>query len=43
MIEAMTYRRGHHSTSDDSSRYRDADEVRVATDVSIRSCVSIAS
>jgi 2-oxoisovalerate dehydrogenase E1 component alpha subunit len=27
MIEAMTYRRGHHSTSDDSSRYRDADEV----------------
>ena len=34
MIEAMTYRRGHHSTSDDSSRYRDADEVRRATDVS---------
>lgn len=34
MIEAMTYRRGHHSTSDDSSRYRDADEVQRATDVS---------
>ena len=34
MIEAMTYRRGHHSTSDDSSRYRDADEVQRATDIS---------
>ena len=34
MIEAMTYRQGHHSTSDDSSRYRDADEVQVAQDVS---------
>ena len=22
LIEAMTYRRGHHSTSDDSSAYR---------------------
>lgn len=28
MIEAMTYRLGHHSTSDDSTRYRSADEVQ---------------
>lgn len=28
LIEAMTYRLGHHSTSDDSSRYRSADEVQ---------------
>jgi 2-oxoisovalerate dehydrogenase E1 component alpha subunit len=34
MIEAMTYRQGHHSTSDDSLRYRDADEVQNAADVS---------
>jgi len=34
MIEAMTYRQGHHSTSDDSTRYRDSDEVQTATDVS---------
>jgi len=27
MIEAMTYRVSHHSTSDDSTRYRTADEV----------------
>lgn len=27
MIEAMTYRAGHHSTSDDSTRYRDKEEV----------------
>lgn len=27
MIEAMTYRQGHHSTSDDSTRYRSKDEV----------------
>jgi len=27
LIEAMTYRQGHHSTSDDSTRYRSADEV----------------
>jgi len=27
IIEAMTYRVGHHSTSDDSSRYRTANEV----------------
>ena len=33
MIEAMTYRQGHHSTSDDSSRYRDMDEVQAAQDV----------
>lgn len=29
LIEAMTYRIGHHSTSDDSSAYRSVDEVRV--------------
>jgi 2-oxoisovalerate dehydrogenase E1 component alpha subunit len=28
LIEAMTYRLGHHSTSDDSTAYRSADEVR---------------
>lgn len=28
LIEAMTYRVGHHSTSDDSSAYRNVDEVR---------------
>ena len=33
MIEAMTYRQGHHSTSDDSSRYRAVDEVTAAQDV----------
>jgi 2-oxoisovalerate dehydrogenase E1 component alpha subunit len=27
LIEAMTYRQGHHSTSDDSTRYRSSDEV----------------
>mmetsp|Transcript_34411 Transcript_34411/g.69623 ORF Transcript_34411/g.69623 Transcript_34411/m.69623 type:complete len:139 (+) Transcript_34411:3-419(+) len=27
LVEAMTYRGGHHSTSDDSSRYRGTDEV----------------
>jgi 2-oxoisovalerate dehydrogenase E1 component alpha subunit len=27
LIEAMTYRLGHHSTSDDSTRYRSATEV----------------
>jgi len=27
LIEAMTYRVGHHSTSDDSSKYRDRREV----------------
>lgn len=29
LIEAMTYREGHHSTSDDSTRYRSADEIKV--------------
>lgn len=29
LIEAMTYRQGHHSTSDDSSRYRSVDEVNM--------------
>ena len=28
LIEAMTYRAGHHSTSDDSTRYRGADEIK---------------
>lgn len=28
IIEAMTYRIGHHSTSDDSSAYRPLDEVK---------------
>ncbi|KAJ6224127.1 hypothetical protein RDWZM_002672 [Blomia tropicalis] len=28
LIEAMTYRIGHHSTSDDSSAYRSVDEIR---------------
>ena len=28
VIEAMTYRGGHHSTSDDSTRYRGADEIQ---------------
>jgi len=27
LIEAMTYRGGHHSTSDDASRYRGTDEL----------------
>ena len=27
-IETMSYRGSHHSTSDDSSRYRDSDEVQ---------------
>lgn len=29
LVEAMTYRIGHHSTSDDSTAYRSVDEVRV--------------
>ena len=28
LVELMTYRGGHHSTSDDSSRYRKAEEIR---------------
>lgn len=28
LIEAMSYRSGHHSTSDDSSRYRTGDEIQ---------------
>lgn len=28
LIEAMTYRAGHHSTSDDSTRYRSASEIK---------------
>lgn len=27
IVEALSYRRGHHSTSDDSSKYRPAEEV----------------
>lgn len=27
LIETMTYRQGHHSTSDDSTRYRELDEI----------------
>eukprot|EP00934_Nitzschia_sp_Nitz4_P004754 Nitzschia sp. Nitz4//scaffold35_size145790//36141//37764//NITZ4_003016-RA/size145790-augustus-gene-0.131-mRNA-1//-1//CDS//3329549082//4744//frame0 len=34
LIEAMTYRQGHHSTSDDSLRYRSADEVQRFVDSS---------
>uniref|UniRef100_A0A7S1WFK1 2-oxoisovalerate dehydrogenase subunit alpha n=1 Tax=Alexandrium catenella TaxID=2925 RepID=A0A7S1WFK1_ALECA len=30
VIELMTYRRGHHSTSDDATRYRGGTEVKVA-------------
>lgn len=29
LIEAMSYRRGHHSTSDDSTRYRSAAEIKM--------------
>lgn len=29
LIEAMSYRTGHHSTSDDSSRYRASEEMRL--------------
>jgi len=28
LVELMTYRRGHHSTSDDAARYRDASQVK---------------
>lgn len=28
LVEAMTYRVGHHSTSDDSSKYRPMEEVQ---------------
>lgn len=28
LVEAMTYRAGHHSTSDDSTRYRDVAEIQ---------------
>lgn len=30
LVEAMTYRVGHHSTSDDSTRYRSPDEINKA-------------
>lgn len=33
LLEAMTYRLGHHSTSDDSSRYRSSTEVGPAIDI----------
>uniref|UniRef100_A0A0M3J3P1 2-oxoisovalerate dehydrogenase subunit alpha n=1 Tax=Anisakis simplex TaxID=6269 RepID=A0A0M3J3P1_ANISI len=32
LVEAMTYRVGHHSTSDDSTSYRSADEVKAWVD-----------
>lgn len=32
LIEAMTYRAGHHSTSDDSTRYRTGDEISYWTE-----------
>ncbi|KAL7072571.1 hypothetical protein ACQ4LE_008041 [Meloidogyne hapla] len=35
LIEAMTYRLGHHSTSDDSSAYRSADEVKEWTELDL--------
>ena len=28
MVEAMSYRQGHHSTSDDSTRYREISEIK---------------
>lgn len=28
LVEAMTYRQGHHSTSDDSTRYRPVAEIK---------------
>lgn len=28
LIEAMSYRQGHHSTSDDSTRYREVAEIK---------------
>lgn len=34
LIEAMSYRQGHHSTSDDSLRYRSAQEVQKFSDES---------
>lgn len=34
LLEAMTYREGHHSTSDDSTRYRAADEIKSWREVS---------
>jgi 2-oxoisovalerate dehydrogenase E1 component alpha subunit len=34
LIEAMSYRQGHHSTSDDSLRYRSAEEVKHFADTS---------
>lgn len=33
LVEAMTYRQGHHSTSDDSLRYRKAEEVQSFAEV----------
>ena len=28
MLQALTYRVGHHSTSDDSTKYRSSDEIK---------------
>lgn len=33
VVEAMCYRRGHHSTSDDSTRYRSVDEMNTWRDL----------
>lgn len=33
LIEAMTYRQGHHSTSDDSTRYRSPEEIKSYKDM----------
>ena len=32
LIEAMSYRQGHHSTSDDSTRYRSSEEIKMWQD-----------
>jgi 2-oxoisovalerate dehydrogenase E1 component alpha subunit len=32
LVEAMSYRRGHHSTSDDSTRYRSLSEIKTWQD-----------
>lgn len=39
VMEAMTYRLGHHSTSDDWSRYRSPNEVRIQYDTI--SCIAL--
>ena len=41
LIEAMTYRIGHHSTSDDSSAYRSVDEVKLDFNESLAAFTSL--